>query len=420
MSLSQSEIDQMLGISAPEGDGELSGVRMGEMIVDGEFDRERYALSAEEKDVLGEVGNICMGAVATTMYTLLDRPVRITTPRVSVHTTREVLSAYQVPFVIVEVMYVSGIDGKNVLLLKESDAALITDLLMGGEGVVSDPIELSELHMSAVSEIMNQMIGASANSLSQIIHESVDISTPNSGRVALDGDVSGYLDESDILVRISFDMEIDGLLRSQLLQLMPYDLARNLAARVMGSMAIESNFTSAEAFAIPPDPAATSAASATPAYAQAPASAQPAYAQAPASATPAYAQAPASATPAYAQAPASATPAYAHSYAQVPEVPVDIRAMSYPSFGGGGAQGFGAAPLGFGMVQDIPLKVSVELGRTTKQISEILDFSTGTVIVLEKTVGDPVEIMANGKLIARGEVVAIDENYGVRITDIFT
>lgn len=200
-----------------------------------------YTLTEYERDTLGEVGNMCMGAVATTMYTLLDRRVSITTPRVSIHTTKEVLLDYSIPFVLVEVQYTSGIEGKNLLLLKEPDAALITDLLMGGEGKIEEPVVLNEMHMSAISEIMNQMIGASATALAKLLHIPVNISPPLSDRVEVHADLTETLDHSQVVVKISFDMVIEGLLESQLIQLIPYDFARNLAKKLMDAYGEEEN-----------------------------------------------------------------------------------------------------------------------------------------------------------------------------------
>jgi flagellar motor switch protein FliN/FliY len=361
---------------------------------------DNYRLTPYEEDTLGEVGNMCMGAVATTMYTLLDRRVSITTPRVSVHTTKEVLAEYEVPFVIVEVHYTEGIEGKNLLLLKEPDAALITDLLMGGDGHIEEPVELNELHMSAISEIMNQMIGASATALSKLIHSAVNISPPKSDRVNIDADVSGMLDYTQVIVKVSFDMEIEGLLKSQLIQLMPFELARELARKLMEVYTDEETEESYAAPKSAPQPAP--APKPAPSY-----TAPPSLAQAPPPAYPA--QHP---DPAHMAAYSRPEPA-----APVPGSLVDVRPMHFDSFDGDRTAPTGQK--GMDIVYDIPLQVSVELGKTKKEINEILEFGMGTVIVLDKIAGDPVEILVNGKLIARGEVVVIDENYGVRITELF-
>ncbi|MCL1829218.1 MAG: flagellar motor switch phosphatase FliY [Oscillospiraceae bacterium] len=346
------------------------------------------ALTPEETDTLGEVGNICMGAVATTMYTLMDRRVEITTPRVSVHTTREVLAMYTIPFVIINVEYTEGITGDNLLLLKEYDAAVITDVLMGGEGVIEEPIEFNELHMSAMNEIMNQMIGSSATALSEVIGCMVNISPPISQLKTLESEEDGMLAKDEIVIVIIFDMEIEGLLKSQLIQLMPYDQGREISAKLVKANA-EKAKKAAEAAAA--EAAAKAAAQTAPE--------------------------PAAAAVTLEDILGAPEPQTQSPPAQTGGPAPEIRPVQYESFGSDREYDYSGS--GLSMVYDIPLHVSVELGKTNKEISEILDFDFGTVIMLEKTAGDPVEILVNGKLVATGEVVVIDENYGVRITELY-
>jgi len=420
--LSHDEISAMLsGFEVPD----AAAPDMDEAVPAEVFDMNapEWQLTAEEIDVLGEVGNICMGAVATTMYTLLGRRTVITTPKVSVHASRDVLREYETPFVVVDVEYVEGIDGQNMLLLSEPDAALITDLLMGGEGQIEDPVELSELHMSAISEVMNQMIGAAASAMAKVLGFAVNISTPKALLVGLGEDVGEALDCGKVLVRISFSMEIEGLLESQLLQMIPFSISRQLVRTVQerGGVGNEGQ-EAAIAAALESAPALAAAAAVSMAF---PPAAQPSYT--PPAAEPRMevshmsqeASAPAAALPRDEYPPfdpAAAASAYGQPMQPVPGKLVDVRPMQYNSFDAKPTGGYSTQ--GMDLVHDIPLTVTVELGRTRKDISEILEFGLGTVLVLDKVAGDPVEIMVNGKLIARGEVVVIDENYGVRITDI--
>ena len=364
-------------------------------------------LTAEEIDVLGEVGNISMGAVATTMYSLLDRRVSITTPRVHVYAANEVLSVYKIPFVVATIEYVEGISGNNLLVLRIEDAALITDLLMGGDGTVEEPIELNEMHLSAMSEIMNQMMGASSTSLSKLLHKPVNISPPKSSQVDAGYDVSTLLGDEDLVTKVSFDMEIEGLLKSELIQLIPYEVSRGFA-----KMFMEVGMGSGDGAEEEQKPAPVPA----------PAAAPPPAAPAPQ---------PAAAAPPPMQPPPQPYPQEAPQYPQgayppqpYPPYPmqgtapgrlVDVHQMQFQPFDSNspvGEQG------GMDLIYNIPLQVTVELGKTRKEISEILEFSMGTIVVLDKIAGDPVEVVVNGKLIARGEVVVIDDSYGVRITDI--
>lgn len=349
-------------------------------------DMPECTLTAEEIDTLGEVGNMCMGAMATTMYTLLDRRVEITTPRVSVLTSGEILSMYQVPIVVVEVEYTEGISGKNLLLLKKYDAALITDILMGGDGSVAEPVELDELHMSAMNEIMNQMIGASATALSQLISTPINISTPESRLVSgLPEALPADGGQEPMVIKISFQMVIEGLLESELVQILPWELGREISARMVA----------AHTPAPPPQPAVPPMPPATPAVPRV--------------------QAPAPAGERPAQAPGGQT---GHPAAPAPGGLVNIRPMQFESFDEDSSAENGAGN-GIGVVRGISLVVSAELGTARRSLNEVLAFEPGTVLMLNKSAGDPVEVMVNGKKIARGEVVVIDDNYGIRITSIF-
>jgi len=393
-------------------------------------------LTEEEIDILGEVGNISMGAVATTMYSLLDRRVSITTPRVTVYESKDVLSIYKVPFVVATIEYTRGITGTNLLVLKINDAALITDILMGGDGTLEEPIELNEMHLSAMSEIMNQMMGASSTSLSKLLGTAIDIAPPNSSTVDAGFDVSTLLGAMDKVTKISFDMEIEGLLNSELIQLIPYDVSRKFASQFMDVDAVAEaagvkHHPAPEAPAAAPAPAAAAAPPPPPPAAAAPPppAAVPDVAAAPAAAVsppapypmdPAAAYPPGYPPPGY--PPPGYPPAYGYPAPMGPPAPmagqgrvVDVHSHQFQSFDAPSPPGEAGS---IGLVYNIPLQVSVELGRTKKEISEILEFNLGTIVVLDKLAGDPVEIVANGKMIARGEVVVIDDNYGVRITDI--
>ena len=192
------------------------------------LDKSRDYLTEEEKDILGEIGNICMGASATTMYTLLGHRVTITTPRVSVYTSEEVLSVYSSPFVIVKVEYKEGVEGKNLLILKEKDSILITDLLMGSESPSEAGTTLDEMHLSAMSEIMNQMIGSSATSLSNLLGVPIDITPPEAIWVGKEADISSFIDGSQLAIKVSFNMEIEGVLKSELMQIMSINAGKQL------------------------------------------------------------------------------------------------------------------------------------------------------------------------------------------------
>ena len=340
-----------------------------------------------ERDALGEIGNISMGGAATTLSVLLGRKVSITTPTVSVSNLRALKEKYPIPFLVVEVGYSIGIEGNNVLCIQAKDAAIIADLMMGNDGTNPDT-ELNELHMSAVSECMNQMMGSVATSLSSMFNKKVDITPPAVTLVDLGTEevVSKLLDKADPIIQASFRMEVDGLIDSEIMQLLPLDVARDMVDALMNQSADVDN----------EEEAVVAAAAAPP----------PAAAPAPASAP--------AAPPAAAAAPANygygAPPMQPHVASNVPVQSAQFTPLSTTPVQINDAN--------IGLILDVPLQVNVELGRTKKSIKDILDLTKGSIVELDKLAGEPVDIMVNGKYLAKGEVVVIDENFGVRITEI--
>ena len=337
-----------------------------------------------ERDALGEIGNISMGGAATTLSVLLGRKVSITTPTVSISNMSQLKEKYPIPFLVVEVGYSIGIEGNNVLCIQAKDAAIIADLMMGNDGTNPDE-ELSEIHMSAVSESMNQMMGSVATSLSSMFNKKVDITPPVVTLVDLGTEevVSKLLDKADPIVQASFRMEVDGLIDSEIMQLLPLDVAREMVDALMNQQPDVDDEEEAIAAAVAPPPAAPAAA---------PASAPAAAAAAPAS-------------NGYGAQPmqphvASNVPVQSAQFTPLSTVPVQVNDAN------------------IGLILDVPLQVNVELGRTKKSIKEILDLTKGSIVELDKLAGETVDIMVNGKYLAKGEVVVIDENFGVRITEI--
>lgn len=336
-------------------------------------------LSDIEKDALGEIGNISMGSAATTLSVLLGRRVSITTPRVSISSLKEIQNQYPLPYLVIEVGYTEGVMGTNLLAMREQDALIIADLMMGSDGT-NPPTQLNELYMSAVSEAMNQMMGSVATSMSTVFRKKIDISPPNVTLVdfAAESSITNAVNREDSIVRVAFRMEVEDLIDSEIMQILPVDVAKGMVGNLMN--AVE-------------EPA-------TPAKAAAPASA-------PMAAAPA-APAMAPAAPAYQQPPMVAQPAK-------PVQNVNVQPVQFAPL----MQGAMPAMDGnINLIMDVPLQVTVELGRTRKLIRDILELAPGSVVELDKLAGEPVDILVNGKLIAKGEVVVIDENFGVRITDI--
>ena len=339
-----------------------------------------------ERDALGEIGNISMGGAATTLSVLLGRKVSITTPTVSVSNLRTLKEKYPIPFLVVEVGYSIGIEGNNVLCIQAKDAAIIADLMMGNDGTNPDQ-ELNELHMSAVSECMNQMMGSVATSLSSMFSKKVDITPPVVTLVDLGTEevVSKLLDKVDPIIQASFRMEVDGLIDSEIMQLLPVDVAKDMVDALMNQSADvdneEEEIVAAEAAPSAPAAAPASAPAAPPAAAAAPAN---------------YGYG----APPMQPHVASNVPVQSAQFTPLSSTPVQVNDAN------------------IGLILDVPLQVNVELGRTKKSIKDILDLTKGSIVELDKLAGEAVDIMVNGKYLAKGEVVVIDENFGVRIMEI--
>jgi len=361
-------------------------------------------LSDTEKDALGEIGNISMGSAATTLSVLLGHKVNITTPSVAVSTMSLIREHYPMPYLIVEVGYTIGIDGNNVLAIQAQDAAIIADLMMGGDGTNPDT-EIGEIAMSAVGESMNQMMGTVATSLSTMFSKKIDISPPKVNLIDLGAEdkVTEIVDQNEPIVRISFRMEVDGLIDSEIMQILPVDVAKEMVESLMGG-ATSSEPAPAPAPAPTPAPAPAPAPTPAPAPMPAPAPApQPAPMPQPQMAPPPQYAAP---QPQYAPQPMYAAP----PMQSVPVQPAQFTPLAT-----------GPVPVNdanIGLILDVPLEITVELGRTRKSIKEILELTNGSIIELDRLAGEPVDIMVNGRYLAKGEVVVIDENFGVRITDI--
>jgi len=400
--LSQDEINALLsgmatdgGESADEGAADASGSGAD-------------ALTDAEKDAVGEVANISMGTSATTLYSLVNRKVNITTPTVEMATWDTITKDYERPCVFIQIHYKVGLDGSNILVLKENDVKIITDLMMGGDGTNTDG-ELGELHLSAISEAMNQMMGSSATSLSSMLGRMIDISPPEASLVDLNEfgrpeDIAEFLKGS--FVKVSFSMQIGDLVDSTIMQLYPIDFAKELYNHFVEG----AGGGAAQAAAPAPEP-------------------EP--------------------------APQAAPPPPPPMQQPMPDQSMGAPQMGMPQMGMGmpmGGMSMGAPQMGMPMmmqqpmqsvnvqpaqfttftsdlnpmqaqenielIKDVPLEVTVELGRTHKSINDILDFSPGTIIELEKIAGEPVDVLVNGKNVAKGEVVVIEESFGVRVTEI--
>lgn len=291
------------------------------------------------------------------------------------------------PYLIVEVGYTMGINGNNVLAIQAQDASVIADLMMGGDGT-NPPEELNDIHMSAVGEAMNQMMGAVSTSLSTMFNKKIDISPPKVSLIdfGTEDKVTEIVSGDEPVVKVSFRMEVDGLIDSEIMQILPVPTATDMVESLLHSNDNEE-----------PEPEASPAAAPASASAPAPAPAAPVAAAATAAAPMMAASAAGYGTGARV---AQGVPVQAAQFTPLATAPVQVNEAN------------------IGLILDVPLQVTVELGRTKKSIKDILELSNGSIVELDKLAGEPVDIHVNGKLLAKGEVVVIDENFGVRITDI--
>ncbi|MCL2696937.1 MAG: flagellar motor switch phosphatase FliY [Oscillospiraceae bacterium] len=369
-----------------------------------------------QKDAIAEVMNISMGNAATAASELLNAKVWITTPRVSVQKAAELRKESLEPAICVKIVYIKGISGTNMMILRQDDVQLILNQLMGQPLEVTPDFEFDELNISAVSEVMNQMMGSSATALSNFLGMHVDISVPTPyimNEIKL-SEVHDY-DTDEEVIAITFDITIEGVIKSEFVSVMSADLAQIICEKMMNPEPEPE-----------PEPApAPAPAPAAPAPAAAPAAAQPVqqpmmqqqmqpqYAM-PQAAGAMPMQMPMGSPPGYGYPP----PAYGYGGYPMAGPPINIQnaqlhQFEAPQFSVAGDQGDNLQ-----LLMGVPLQISVEIGTAKRKVKEILDFTQGTIIELERQAGAPVDVVVNGNLIARGDVVVIDDNFAVRITEI--
>ena len=364
---------------------EINALLSGEDTSDTSTDKADEELITEiDKDLLGEIGNISMGSASTALYQLINQQVNITTPVVSVTTLKEIRQGFETPNIILDIKYIEGIVGRNILIIKIQDGAVISNLMMGGDGKIEANLTtLSEIEISAVSEAMNQMIGSAAT----MFGRKVDISPPTSKVIENDDiAISDDISEDQPIVKVSFRLTIGDLVDSNIMQIFPIETAKNIVAIMTGEDKGQEEVEAVkQSEPIQNKEIEQPVQAPQPQYApQQQQYQQPQYQQ------PQYAQ------PQYQQ------PVEVHQAAFEPLVPQQ-----------------GVPPMkNMDLILDVPLDISVVLGRTRKSIQDILNLGTGSLIELEKLAEEPVEILVNGKQIALGEVVVVDENFGVRITSI--
>ncbi|MHB1650877.1 MAG: flagellar motor switch phosphatase FliY [Desulfitobacteriaceae bacterium] len=422
--LSQEEIDALLrGTLEPDPPAaeELGAVEFSDM----------------EKDAVGEIANISMGTAATTLSLLLGKKVEITTPKVDVATSEQIRKEYPIPSVVCDVRYKAGIEGSNLLILSQRDGAVIVDLMMGGDGK-NPTAELSELQISGISEAMNQMMGSAATSMSTMFNSMVDITPPKLvlHNLAEEEDIfHEFLQAEEPFVRISFRMVVESVIDSILVQVVPLSVAKRMVGKLLGGVNISSpSAATAEVsspnvsgnmptqdygyppqnmpYGVPPSNAPYGAPPPGNPYG----APQGGYGGSNYG-TPPYGALAYGAQQSYGLPPygGSNAPPPGMGYPPNPPSPTSVQPAQFAPLHPGQAL---VQPNNLGLILDVPLQVSVELGKAKKTIKEILEMGPGSVIELDRLAGEPVDMIVNGKLVAKCEVVVINETFGIRITDI--
>ncbi|NFF61825.1 flagellar motor switch phosphatase FliY [Clostridium botulinum] len=409
--LSQDEIDSLLNddenSDAQENTSE--SIEENTQVLENTENVENIEESSEDKitdiemDLLGEIGNISMGSASTALSTIIGSAVNITTPQVRVTTLKELRDTFEVPNIALEVKYTSGIIGGNLLVMKIPDAAVIANLMMGGDGRIEEKSELTEIEESAVSEAMNQMIGSAATSMATMFSREVNISPPVS-KIWKDNSMPlcETIKEDEDIIEVSFKLTIGDLVDSNIMQILPIKTAKKIVSIMMGQEekgeAVEQSSNQTQE----PNQTQNQEISPSPKVEPKPVEtySQPQYTTAPQMQYTAP-------QPQYTTAPQMQYTA--------PQPQVNIQKASFAPLQEANING---APQNIDLILDVPLEISVVLGKTKKSIKDVLALGTGSLIELDKLAEEPVEIYVNGKKIAYGEVVVVDENFGVRIVNI--
>lgn len=382
--LSQEEIDALLNQSLPDeeekqednfeqtqenGEQENSS---SDRLIENESAQFQDILTMEEKDALGEVGNISMGSASTTLSELLGQRVAITSPKVYALTRKEFLESFETPYIIIQVEFSEGLSGHNILIMQLKDAIIMADLMIGGDGTGANKKaeDISDMEISAASEAMNQMIGTASTSLATMFSMDINIQPPYTYVVRNPDEETDKIEiMEDPIVVVSFKLNIEGLLDTEIMQVLSIETARSVASIMWESLYGTTKVS----------------------------------------------------PPARDQEKMNGAESSLKPQAEIPKAPAATQAAKASAEESGMQQvPPGMDPQRLKMIMDIPLKVDVVLGRTQKSIKEVQGYTPGAILELSSEVEEPVEMLVNGILVARGEVVVVNENFGIRITEILS
>ncbi|MCO7125987.1 flagellar motor switch phosphatase FliY [Sporolactobacillus shoreicorticis] len=381
--LSQEEIDALLG-KQPESD---SGSSKDDDRSEQENEKAKDDMSDLDEDVLGEIGNISFGSAATALSTILNKKVEITTPKVHLVNRNNLSEEFPVPHVSVLVNYTDGFQGSCMLVIKTHDASVIANLMMGGDGTnIAD--QISDMEMSAVQEAMNQMMGSSSTAMSTVFNRRIDISPPKLSLMDVKAKQGiDYIPKDETMFEISFQLKIGDLVDSHIMQLIPINFGKQLVNSLITETGGQISSGQSETDMQSMDGAQGKNDADVPSHNEAAATLAP--------------------------------EAAAHQAINNRAVPKeDVHPVQFSDFDEDVPSQDQTMPRNMNLLLDIPLDVSVELGHTKKTIKEVLELGPGSIIELDKLAGEAIDILVNQKYIAKGEVVVVDENFGIRITEI--
>ncbi|MGI5891291.1 MAG: flagellar motor switch phosphatase FliY [Bacillota bacterium] len=366
------------------------------------------SLSSIESDTIGEILNISMGSAATAVSTLLNQRVTITTPRVSIVKSTELEISNFEPAIGIEIKYIEGLNGSNFMVMKRRDIRTIVNLLINGEVGDGTESELDEIQISAISEIMNQMMGASSTALASFFGKKINISTPEQFEPNNIKQIIEKGNHHEYVVSVMFVLQVEGILDSEFVTLMPIDFTKELVANVMNfiddisqndNLPTEPSSTQE----LPPPPSSSSQITAT--------------------MEPASPQSPPEQSLEHAATPGIDVnrPGNYNSSRAAAQQPVSVQMFKPTNFD---EEKEPESPDdnqdNFNLIMGVPLEVSVEIGKTRLPVKNILEIRHGSIIELDRQAGDPADIIINGQLIAKGDIVVIDDNFGIRITEILS
>src|SRR5690625_2903709 len=376
--LSQEEINALLNMNEDDND---------ETVEDETKEDEANQLTDIQQDTLGEIGNISFGSSATTLATLLNQKVEITTPSVSLISQENLAKEFPQPQVGVRVKYTEGFKGENLFVLQTQDAFIIADLMLGGDGKSTEQ-EIDDIHLSAVQEAMNQMMGTAATSMSTVFEKPINISPPSTVMLDVTKESSEkYIpDDENLVVKVSFQLKIGDLVDSEIMQLLPPSFAMEMVDDLLNPEPAQSDEPKQEVENKQIDEKENEAVKMNQQLSE--------------------------------RQVVQTEEHQSRSIGEPTQANTNIQNAQFSNFDS--IELPQTEKRNLDMLLDIPLQVTVELGRTKRAVKDILDLSSGSIIELDKLAGEPVDIHVNNKLIAQGEVVVIDENFGVRVTDVIS